>query len=235
MKDARYLIWAAALSLVLMISTGCTETSTTSPEDDGLALYSSSTESSDGLLLPMNVEDATLDNAMMVSSNANDFCDNAGGEVRDNGRDRKPHPGPFDRLLRALKLTTEQQAQVREFLAAHKECVSSAMQVMREATSEIIEGANAARQEVLAKLQAGEITREEARAAIREINQRAREAIKNSDVVARVREMLKSCDEEFIAKLKQILTEDQLALLDRWLNSRGNGGGNPTGSGERRG
>lgn len=83
-----------------------------------------------------------------------------------------------------------------------------------------MENARAARKEILAKVESGEMTREEARAAIRALNERLRNALKESGIRERVREMMKSCDDTFLRALAQILTEEQRAILDRYLASR---------------
>lgn len=221
MKDARLLLMALVTAACLMVFTGCTDAVTTQPSDVAGEALTSGYEPTADLIIPSDIYDGSVENEVRVKENPRDF--------RDKNDDRRPRflHGPFDRLLRALKLTEEQKGQVGEFLAAHKECVGAAMQVLRDHVSTIMEEANQARADVIEKLRAGEITREEARAAIREINQRAREALKNSDVIARVREMLKACDEEFIEKLKGILTPEQLEILQRWLDHRGSG--DPTG------
>lgn len=127
---------------------------------------------------------------------------------------------PFGRLLNALELTEEQRAQVAELLKSHKDCAGEALALMKEHNQAIMEKARAARAEILAQVEAGTMTREEARAAIRALNERVRNALRNSDLRERVREMLKSCDAEFLRGLRQILTPEQQVIFDRWLAAR---------------
>jgi hypothetical protein len=221
MKDARFLIVAMSLALSLVILTGCDQMTPTAPADETSSMLISNPQSSaDMFMTDVQVEDATLENEVRVKPNPND----RGGERPEVGR-----PGPFDRLLKALSLTSDQALKVRVLLDEHKKCVEAALLVFKESNASIIEAANAARKDVLAQLEAGEITREEARAAIRSINESARAAIKNNPVTARVREMLKACDEEFLRQLASLLTDEQMAILKRYLDSRSNGGG--TGNG----
>ncbi|RPI68287.1 MAG: hypothetical protein EHM43_05350 [Ignavibacteriae bacterium] len=127
---------------------------------------------------------------------------------------------PFGRLLNALKLTEEQRTQVAELLKNHKACAGEALAIMKENNKAIMEKARAARAEIIAQVEAGTMTKEDARAAIRALNERVRNALRNSDLRERVREMLKSCDAEFLRALRQILTEEQVIIFDRWLASR---------------
>lgn len=127
---------------------------------------------------------------------------------------------PFGRLLNALNLTEEQRTQVAELLRKHKACADEALAIMKQNNQAIMEKARAARAEILAQVEAGTMTREDARAAIRALNERVRNALRNNDLRERVREMLKSCDAEFLRALRQILTEEQVVIFDRWLASR---------------
>ncbi|MBI2794288.1 MAG: hypothetical protein HYX66_06545 [Ignavibacteria bacterium] len=151
------------------------------------------------------------------------------GQGMDQGMDKMMDPSgkmlshPFGRLLKALNLTDDQVSQVRGFLADHDTCVRAAMGDFKASMRGIIARAKAARAEVLAALQAGDITREQAREKIRAINADARAALKNSDARNQAREAMKACDDEFLASLKGILTEEQLAILERYLANRSTG------------
>lgn len=236
MKDLRLLFLAAAAAFVLIVATGCTDNATTPAVDPMDLLYTQPSSTTD-LVLPVDVVDATLDADMTMVADQYTLDQQAYGV---QGDDRHPDdrggrgrfPKPFDRLLHALQLTPEQADQVKELLQKHHDCVGEAMSVLREHVKTILDGANVARHEVLDKLRAGEITRDEARTAIREINARARQALKDSNIIARVREMLKACDQEFIEGLKTILTPEQLEILQRWIDHRD--GGNPGGPGTGR-
>jgi hypothetical protein len=216
MKDARFLLACLAAAVAAIVLTSCGDTAATQPADDTYSLYVNGASSSAELLaVPQEFDDATVENEFRVKPNPTD-------NVGPNGGGRGI-PNPFARLLQALNLTEDQRAQVATLLEEHRACATEALKVLREHNQTIIEAAKAARQEVLAKLEAGEITPEEARAAIKQINQRAREALKNSEVLQRVREMLKACDDAFIRSLSSILTEDQLAILKRWMDGKKDG------------
>lgn len=156
--------------------------------------------------------------------------------------DRNRHP--FGRLLRALHLSDEQHVTVKRLLAAHEDCVKSIMERLRATEREILAPYAERRNEVKARLDAGEIDRAEARRLLAEINKEAREALRNNPALEAARAAVKACREEFIAQLKSILTEEQIAILERWLASqgpqgprddKGGRGGRPGGEGGRPG
>ncbi len=207
------------------------------------------TSSYELLAAPIEFTDATIDQDMMIRENIGQGMDQGMGEGMgggmsgdmgggmsggmgggmDHNRDQMMNPDgkmphhPFSRLIKALNLTDDQASQVRGFLADHDTCVHAAMGDLHATMREIIARAKAARLEVLAALQAGDITREEAREKIRAINAAARDSLKNSDVRNKTREAMKACDDEFLASLKSILTEEQLAILERFLANRSTG------------
>lgn len=174
------------------------------------------------LAAPLRFDDATIENEAKERPNPN---------VDPKGR--KPLPHPFARLIKALNLTEEQQAQVRQFLAEHDTCVKNALAMHHEQMRAIIARAKAAREEVIAAYKAGEITREEAKEKINAINQAAREALKNSTDREQIKEILKGCDDKFLRQLASILTDEQMAILKRWMEGHKDTGGDTSTGGRK--
>lgn len=85
---------------------------------------------------------------------------------------------PFGDLLRALKLTPEQQETVKGLLAAHEDCMKAAMSALRESERAILAPFNEKRNAIREAVKNGSMTREEARTALAEINKSAREALR---------------------------------------------------------
>lgn len=223
-----------AIALVgFFVTTGC-DPNTLNPTPGTAPMFSdvNATNSFDVLESSFVITDATLDQDMHIMYGEGDERGRGGrgrgpggrgpGDRSDSARPRSDsaHPHPYARLLTALNLTEEQRPAVAALLQAHKDCITAALEVHRAAMDALLSEAKAQRESIKAQLDAGEITREEARAALRRLNARVREAIKNSGVREEVRAMMKNCDDEFIAGLSQILTEEQKAILDRWLASR---------------
>lgn len=168
---------------------------------------------------PVEFSDATLEIPM---------------EVRERPDTAKKGPrSPFDRLLGSLNLTPDQKAQVERMLAAHKDCATAALEALKTAERAILDRAKAAREEIKASVEAGTITREEARQKMRDLNKATREAIKNLPEREAARTALKACDDAFLARLGSILDEKQKSILDTFLKNRdARNGGGPRGGGD---
>lgn len=214
------MIGLAAIALIgLFAATGCDSL----PVGPGAPMFMDVTETSTFEVLENSyvVTDATLDADMQMMRGGKP---GRGDDRRrdDRGSDRGPksdsaHPHPFGRLLAALNLSDDQAVAVRSLMEAHRTCVQAALEVHRAAMDELLADAKAQRDAIMAQLEAGEITREEARAAMRELNASVREAIKASGLREQAREMMKACDDEFYTALNEILTDEQKVLLERWM------------------
>lgn len=167
---------------------------------------------------PVDFTDATLETPMAVKE-------------RPNPGQKEPR-NPFGRLIAALKLTPDQAAQVETLLAAHRDCAKAALEALKAAERTVLDAAKAAREEVKASVEAGTMTREEARQKVRDINKATREAIKNLPEREAARTALKACDDRFLTALRGILTETQITILDQFIANRdARSGGGPRGGG----
>lgn len=211
MKLHKSLMGLLAGAMVALSVTAC-DPGAVDPAEGSMPVYAQTTEATSFELLaqPADFQDATLEQEMRERPDPRGGDDKRGPKVRH----------PFGRLLNALNLTEEQRTQVAELLKNHKACADEALAVLREATKTIMDQAKADRDAIIEQVKAGQMEKDEARAAIREINKAAREAIKNLPERESVKEMLKSCDDEFLNALRSILTEEQIAILDRFLASR---------------
>ncbi|MCX6141501.1 MAG: hypothetical protein NTX15_11895 [Candidatus Kapabacteria bacterium] len=207
-------VWAAlavatftALALGL---TACSDSGVT-PEDP-MGLTQRQTTSFDLNATPTEINDATMD--MMMSE-------------RPDPNKGKPVRNPFAELLKHLNLTADQQAAVEGLLASHRECVSAALESLRAAEKEIISAARTAAEAVKQQVKDGTLTRDEARAQLRAISERTRQALKALPGREEARKAMKSCDDAFLRGLSEILTPEQTAILKRWVESRKGGKDNP--------
>ncbi len=130
---------------------------------------------------------------------------------------RKGHA--FARVFAAMNLTEEQKASIRELMQAKILCEMEWFKILREARAEIMADAKAAREAVIAKFRNGEITREEANAAMKEINMNTREQLKNLEVNEEVREGIILCNEEFLAAIRDLLTDEQKVIWDNFVQN----------------
>lgn len=124
---------------------------------------------------------------------------------------------PLGQILRQLQLTPEQVEQVQAIMLTHRYCQRTARIAFHEALQSYFEAAGLARQEVRAKLEAGEITLEEAWAAIKAINEKLRADIQESGELEKLQAALKGCTDTMIDAIKSILNDDQKARFDKWV------------------
>jgi hypothetical protein len=151
------------------------------------------------------VKDASVDNDIVYTS------------LEDNSVILVNVRVPLYAVLNQLRLTNEQIALIRGFAKDYYDCINRATIALRESEKAIIDRAKAARLEVLAKLEAGEINREQAARQIANINRLTREALQNNPVKARVAATIKDCLDSYIAKIRRILTDAQLTRFNELL------------------
>ncbi|MFN4984592.1 MAG: hypothetical protein ACK5BQ_07150 [Ignavibacteria bacterium] len=204
MKNNMFKAFAlAAFSAAALGLTACSDFGTCPADPSAITMELPTTFELNGT--PTEFTDATLEMPMAV-------------EVRPD-KDKNVR-SPFDRLLAALKLNERQQGRVAELQEAHKACAKAALEALRAAERALLAKAKAEVEAVKAEVAAGTKTKEEARAAIRGINKSTREALKNLPERAAAREAMKACDDAFLTGLRSILTEDQIAILEKFLADR---------------
>jgi Spy/CpxP family protein refolding chaperone len=129
-------------------------------------------------------------------------------------RDTSSRPMPWQSILPCLKLTPEQNAQLREFMMAQRECEKAAREQFRTELEPLRRAQKAAMDAIRADLKAGTITREEANAKVKALNDRMKNATQEAE--AKLRAAVKACMDRFFARLESILTPEQLALWNEW-------------------
>jgi len=181
------------------------------------------------------VEDATIESLMRMNPGLFN-----GDFFRNNGPFGPRGPrGPFGRggpsglgarfgnhlghILRDLSLTENQRAQLPELMAGHRECVQEPLQAFREANQDLIAAANEQRQPIMAALQSGDLTREEAREQLRELSESTREAIRNNPDNEPFKEAMCACKTANFDNVRAVLDETQQATWDAWVASLGGG------------
>lgn len=195
-------------TLVLLLVVGLSSCNT-----DNTTLAPDYSNNSDLLMIdnsatPSEVIDATIEQPMQMRPP----LDDRGG--KDMG-ERKMF-NPMFRVIQAMKLTPEQMEQFRALLKQRNDCITEALKILRESEKVIMERYKAQYQTLYEKAKAGEITREEFRAQIRELNQKVRTALKENPVRERVMLIIKKCDDEFNASVESILDEAQLVIWKKF-------------------
>jgi len=135
----------------------------------------------------------------------------------------KPRPTIFGDLLAKLNLTERQKPIVEKLLSEHKACVESCVRGLKDAEREIMMGARLQENEIKEKVKKGELTKEQGRLQLRQLREQTQIKLKSLPT-EKVRECVKSCEEQFIARLKEILTPEQKIILEKWIVFRGKRG-----------
>ncbi|KAA3616562.1 MAG: hypothetical protein DWQ05_12595 [Calditrichaeota bacterium] len=119
-------------------------------------------------------------------------------------------------LLVGLQLSDEQRTQVQDFLAQYRECIAVPLQEFRDEASPIIEAARAQRQTLIDSVNAGALTREEARDQLRALNLEKREELKALQVELGLLEAMCECKLSLFTNISGLLSEEQKAVYDAW-------------------
>lgn len=146
--------------------------------------------------------------------------DNTGNNKPNDKKDLRPNQdirNPFARIFALLELTAEQKAQIREFMIAHRRCEREAIVALREAQKPILVAANQERRAIMEQVKNGELTREEAGALLKALNQRVREEMQNNEAVIAAHQALRNCWEELLRNIGSILTPEQLVKWEKFL------------------
>ena len=121
------------------------------------------------------------------------------------------------RILRLLQITPEQVEEVRRFMQAHRDCVKEPHKAFREAAAPYLQAANEQRREILARFRNGEITREEAKELIKQVNIETREAIQNDPLVQAAQEEICACKITLLDNIASVLDERQIIIWNAWV------------------
>jgi hypothetical protein len=207
MNAKRWMMAAMAAVLVMSLS-ACSDAGVTAPADDNeMIALSAVTIPDPDMSQPDVVMGGTLEKEFAME--------------HPEGRGRRH---PFGRLLRALELNEEQLAAAKDCIAALEACMKEGMEGIRAQQKEILAGFRAERNAIIEQYKAGELTREQAAAALKELQGRVREAMAPLHEQAKV--VMERCKSAFHDCLLALpgLTEDQIALLNRWIASEGGPG-----------
>ena len=119
----------------------------------------------------------------------------------------RSRPAQLIGCLKAQKLDERQIAGVRKALAAYEECKAVSVKRHRAAYAELHKKMEGARKDLATKLRNKEISKEEFQKAMRALQERFNNAMK--EIKSNHAAALKACFEKFMTNLKDILTEEQ--------------------------
>ncbi len=122
-------------------------------------------------------------------------------------------------ILRKLRLSREQWDSVRAYLREYRQCVWEVRDSVRRAAWPIIEEFREQFREAIQKYRNGEIDRDSLFALIRELRHALREAF--ADLREWAQEQMQHCRDALYEHIRSILTEEQQAIWDEWVENGG--------------
>lgn len=220
MQPRNGLLLAIGASLALLLGlTACDNSNNITPEPAALDEMSSQFavyEFDDEMAA---IQEATLDQDMQLS--ADPPMDHGALNARRGNASfqaQRKFPGMhLGRILRTLNLTEDQVTQVRAFLQDYRTCIKEPIQLFREANREIIQNANQERRQIRQAFQNGELTRDEAKAKLQELNERTRQALQQSAENLGIPQAICDCKLALLENIGGILDADQKAAWDEWI------------------
>ncbi len=175
------------------------------------------------------VEDATLDNDMtcdnslysygflrmssFVQGNVSGMMGGGMMSVAGGGTnwitrfDFGKHLGLF---FRRLNLSDQQKSDLKALMVKFHDDMKPLVQQFRDANADIIKATNIARKAILDQVKAGTMTREEAKTALKDLNDRTREQIKNNPATQTIKESMCALRATLFSDIASKLTGEQV-------------------------
>lgn len=170
------------------------------------------------------IEDATLDKEMAVNSDFAGYKFMSSMSTLTHGNpmlrgnpwlekfDFGKHLGLF---FKKLNLSDDQKIQLRNLMTKFHDDMKPLVQQFRDANADIIKAANIERKAILDQVKAGTITREEAKTALKALNEETRDKIKNNPATQTIKASMCALRTVLFNDIASILTPDQLI---KWNN-----------------
>lgn len=163
-------------------------------------------------LVEVEVTDGTVDaDPILAITSANGDIERRQGRLGACKPRGHKNPMKFEGAFRQLNLSDDQKASIKTLLASHKDCIVAAREAFLAANEEALATAKTARQAIVAEVKAGTKTRDEAKEAMKAVNQTLRESIEANGSREETKAALQACFDSFDANIETILTADQLA------------------------
>lgn len=125
---------------------------------------------------------------------------------------------PMGRILRNLELDQAQIELIKAIMADYRLCVKEKTLLLREKEKELLAPFNEQRRLILTQFKAGEITREEAAAQLKVLNEQVRELMSQSDFRVQACEAMKECRKLMFDQIRATLTAEQQVKWDEWVS-----------------
>jgi Spy/CpxP family protein refolding chaperone len=120
-------------------------------------------------------------------------------------------------LFRQLNLTDDQKARVRDLAQPFQHNMKPLIQQFYDANKSIIQSANATRRSIMDDVKNGKITRDQASAKIRDLNQATRDQIKNNPSSQSIKASMCSERSSLLTGILAVLQGDQITKWNNWM------------------
>jgi adenylate kinase family enzyme len=173
------------------------------------------------------IEDATTENEMTFNSTMLNYSVMGGDMPFNPGNPGLRGMRWFDRfdfgkhlgfLFRQLNLADDQKTAVRDLAKAFHENMRPLVRQFYEANKTIIQDANAKRKAIVDDVKAGKLTREEAAAKIKDLNQVTRDQVSSNPASQRLKRVMCAEREKLFAGVKAVLRRDQIVKWNDWIS-----------------
>ena len=174
------------------------------------------------------IEDATTETEMTFNSTMLNYSVMGGDRPFSPGNPGLRGMRWYDRFdfgkhlgffFRQLNLTEDQKIAVRDLARTFHANMKPLVRQFHEVNKSFIQEANASRKEIADQVKAGTLTREEAAAKIRDLNQATRDRIKANPASQRIKNAMCGERDTLFAGIQAILQGDQLTKWRRWIAS----------------
>ncbi|WP_125185370.1 hypothetical protein [Botryobacter ruber] len=123
-------------------------------------------------------------------------------------------------ILKHLNLDEAQRTAIKGFMEQQTACVAEHKAKIQERHRELMQRANATREELVKAYKAGRITKAELEERLASLHERLKTQL-HSDEAKQVRvRMLHKCRAELLANIRSVLTREQLQKWHRWAESQ---------------
>jgi len=125
----------------------------------------------------------------------------------------------FIKFLKNLNLTKEQKIKLDKVLKSYTSCRKDFYVQLKKTNAEIIAKGNKEREELMMQYKKGVITKEQLKKALVALNERIKNAIKESPARKKIILGLEKCHQQYLAQLKLILTKEQMEKWIKWYKT----------------
>lgn len=166
-----------------------------------------------------SIEDATLENDMMMSETMQNYSFmNAGSEfsqghpylLRAFWLKRYDFTKHLGRLLYSLQLTEEQKSSVSGFFRNYHDSMKEIALRFYQINKDVIKEANAGRKAIVEEYQSGLITRETALDRLKTLNAETRAKIFSNPANASIKDDICAVKTQLLGRIESVLSSDQL-------------------------